>query len=123
MAYLTPRSSRASQISGLAEAPSARKTTSLPAFAGALLLVAVDRDLGRVHVQHHALGRIEGLGPGKQLPIDCGQTGEVLVLGQQLVSNDCNREVRAAPRSQIFSEPIRGKVGSCESRSALFTSS
>src|ERR1019366_7916810 len=39
------------------------------------------------------------------------------------VSNDCNREVSAAPRSQVFSEPISRKVGSCESRSASFTSS
>jgi hypothetical protein len=29
-----------------------------------------------------------------------------------LVSNVCNREVKAAPRSQIFSEPISRKVGS-----------
>jgi hypothetical protein len=28
------------------------------------------------------------------------------------VSNDCNREVKAAPRSQIFREPISRKVGS-----------
>jgi len=34
------------------------------------------------------------------------------------VSNDCSREVSAAPRSQVFSEPISRKVGSCESRSA-----
>ena len=39
------------------------------------------------------------------------------------VSNVCNREVRAAPRSQIFSEPISRKVGSCESRSASLRSS
>jgi hypothetical protein len=39
------------------------------------------------------------------------------------VSNDCNREVSAAPRSQILSEPMSRKVGSCDSRSASFTSS
>jgi hypothetical protein len=33
------------------------------------------------------------------------------------------REGKAAPRSQIFSEPIKRKVGSCDSRSASFTSS
>ena len=39
------------------------------------------------------------------------------------VSNDCTREVSAAPRSQVFSEPIRRNVGSCESRPASLTSS
>jgi Transposase DDE domain group 1 len=34
------------------------------------------------------------------------------------VSNECTRDVRAAPRSQTFSEPIRRNVGSWESRSA-----
>jgi hypothetical protein len=33
------------------------------------------------------------------------------------VSKDCNREAKAAPRSQIFSEPISRKVGSWLSRS------
>src|SRR5271157_3399654 len=39
------------------------------------------------------------------------------------VSNDCNRDVSAAPRSQILSEPMSRKVGSCARRSASFTSS
>jgi len=39
------------------------------------------------------------------------------------VSNQWRREGNAAPRSQIFSEPIRRKVGSCDSRSASFRSS
>jgi hypothetical protein len=39
------------------------------------------------------------------------------------VSNQCRREGNAAPRSQIFSEPIKRNVGSCDSRSASFTSS
>ena len=34
------------------------------------------------------------------------------------VSNVCPREVGAAPRSQVFSEPISRNAGSCESRSA-----
>ena len=38
------------------------------------------------------------------------------------ISNDCSREVGAAPLSQIFSEPISRKVGSWESRSAPLTS-
>jgi hypothetical protein len=39
------------------------------------------------------------------------------------VSNECTRDVRAAPRSQICSDPIMRNVGSWESRSASFTSS
>jgi hypothetical protein len=39
------------------------------------------------------------------------------------VSNDCKREVKAAPRSQILREPMSRKVGSCESRPASLTSS
>src|ERR1035437_7083407 len=39
------------------------------------------------------------------------------------VSNQCRREGNAAPRSQIFSEPINRNVGSCDNRSASFTSS
>ena len=100
MAYFTPRASRASYISGLAKAASARKTTSLPGFCcrsisgnssssqssalwtlpgrslqrvvtsrlevavvGALLLPAVHRNLGRVHVQHDPLRGIESFLP------------------------------------------------------------
>ena len=39
------------------------------------------------------------------------------------VSKVCNRDGSAAPRSQIFSEPISRKVGSRESCLASFTSS
>src|ERR1039458_5678495 len=39
------------------------------------------------------------------------------------VSNQCSREGSAAPRSQIFSEPIKRKVGSWERRSASLRSS
>src|ERR1019366_9531290 len=39
------------------------------------------------------------------------------------VSNQWRREGNAAPRSQIFSEPINRNVGSCDSRSASFRSS
>ena len=39
------------------------------------------------------------------------------------VSKDCKREVNAAPRSQIFFDPISRKVGSCDSRAASFRSS
>jgi len=46
------------------------------------------------------------------LPIDFVQTVQVLVLRQHLGLNQCRREVSAAPRSQICSEPISRKVGS-----------
>src|ERR1019366_817557 len=39
------------------------------------------------------------------------------------VSKVCNRDVSAAPRSQIFSEPMSRNVGSCDNRSASFISS
>ena len=39
------------------------------------------------------------------------------------VSNECTLDGSAAPRSPIFSEPIRRNVGSWERRSASFTSS
>lgn len=39
------------------------------------------------------------------------------------VSNDCKREVNAAPRSQIFREPMSRKAGSWARRSASLTSS
>src|ERR1700724_1323680 len=38
-------------------------------------------------------------------------------------SNDCKREVNAAPRFQILLEPMSRKAGSWESRSASLTSS
>ena len=54
------------------------------AVVRALLLLAVDRDLGAVHVQHYALGRFESFRLGDQLAIDRGQTGKILPLSQQL---------------------------------------
>src|SRR5450759_575910 len=51
---------------------------------GAVLLLPVHRDLCAVHVQHHALRRIDRFRPGNQLPVDRGQPGEILFLGQQL---------------------------------------
>src|ERR1019366_4049104 len=91
---------------------------------GTLLLGAVYRDLGAVHFQHYALWRFDGFRLADQLAIDRGQACEVLILRQQSsVSKDCKREVKAAPRSQIFSEPISRNVGSWETRSASFMSS
>ncbi len=45
------------------------------AVIGAVLLLPVHRDLGRIHVQHHALRRIECFRPGDQLPVNRGQPG------------------------------------------------
>ena len=44
-------------------------------------------------------------------------------LANASVSKECRLEVRAAPRSQIFCELIRRKVGSTDTHSASFTSS
>jgi hypothetical protein len=50
-------------------------------IVGTLLLLAVHRDLGAVHVQHYPMRRIDGFRFGDQVPIDRGQPGEIL-LGQ-----------------------------------------
>ena len=54
------------------------------AVVGALLLLAVDRDLGAVQIKHHAPRGFHRFHSRKQLPVDRRQPGEVLVLGQQL---------------------------------------
>ena len=84
-------------------------------IVGALLLLAVHRNLGAIHVQHYPMRGIYGLRFGDQISIDRGQPGEISPWVSKSVSNDCSREVSAAPRSQIFSEPISRNVGSCES--------
>ena len=40
----------------------------LATVLGAVLLLAVDRDFGAVHVQHHSLRRTRGVHPGDQIP-------------------------------------------------------
>ncbi len=52
------------------------------AVVGAVLLLAVDRDLGRVHIQHYPLWRIDGFDFADEFAVDAGQTAEVLLLGQ-----------------------------------------
>jgi hypothetical protein len=47
---------------------------------GALLLSAVDRDLGAVHVQHYPVGRIDDLRLSDQIAADPRQTGQVFWL-------------------------------------------
>ena len=61
---------------------------------GALLLVAVDRDLSAVDVQHHPLRRIHRFGLRDQLPVDRPQPGQVFWFGEQF------RLERLQPRSQ-----------------------
>ncbi len=45
---------------------------------GAPVLLAIDRDLGAVHVQHYPSGQIDGFHTGDQLPIERGWIGEVV---------------------------------------------
>ena len=92
------------------------------AVVGALLLLAIDWNLGRVHVQHHPLRRVEGFHLGEPRLIVARPVRFSSCVSSS-VSNDCKREVSAAPRSQIFSEPISRNVGSCARRSASLTSS
>ena len=54
------------------------------AVVSALLLLAIHRDLGGVHVQYDALWGMEGFRLGDQFAVDAGQAAEVLVLGQHL---------------------------------------
>ena len=53
------------------------------------------------------------------------QPQQVLFARQHLqnIVKPCSVEVKAAPRSQIFCEPISRNVGSIETRSASLTSS
>ena len=53
------------------------------AIVSATFLPAINRDLGAVHVQHHAVGRIDHLRLGDQIAADPRQTGEVFSLRQQ----------------------------------------
>src|ERR1035438_3446160 len=53
-------------------------------FVGILLLLPVDWNLRRIHVQHRALRRIDRFRPGNQLAVDHGQDREVLFLGQKV---------------------------------------
>ena len=50
-----------------------------------------------------------GLGLGEQLSVHCHQSEQILFARQHLLSKLWIVEVNAAPRSQIFCEPIRPK--------------
>lgn len=48
------------------------------AVVGALLLLAKDRDLGQVHIQHYPLCRVDGFDL-RDLAIDRRQTGKIFL--------------------------------------------
>ena len=50
---------------------------------GTLLLLTVDRNLGRVQVQHRPLWRVDGFCFRNQCTIDLCQTGQILLSRQQ----------------------------------------
>ena len=54
------------------------------AVVGALLLLAVHRNLGRVHVPHDPLRGIESFRPADEFAVDAVQAAEVLLVGQHL---------------------------------------
>jgi hypothetical protein len=93
------------------------------AVVGALLLLTVHRNLGRVHVQNDPQRGIQGFRLADEPAVDAGQAAEVLLFGQHFGLKALQARGSAGPRSQIFSETISRNVGSCESRSASLTSS
>jgi hypothetical protein len=52
------------------------------AVVGALLLLAVDRNLRAVRVQHDPLRGIDSFHLADEFPVNAGQPGEVLLLGK-----------------------------------------
>ena len=61
---------------------------------GAALLLTMNRTLAGIHVEHDAVGAVEGLGLTQRLPIQRHQPDQILFLGQQLVQG---RGQRRAP--------------------------
>jgi len=51
---------------------------------GALFLLAIHRNLGRVHIQHYALLRVNGVSLRNQLTINGSETGKILLLSQSV---------------------------------------
>jgi len=54
------------------------------AVVGTVLLLAVDQDLGGVHVRYDASGGIHGFYPADEFAVDARQPGEVLLCRQHL---------------------------------------
>ena len=81
------------------------------AVASTLLLPAMDPDFGAVHVHYYRRGEtIAALMINSRLSATSPARFSCCV--STSVSNDCKREVNAAPRSQILREPMSRKVGS-----------
>ena len=90
------------------------------AVVSALLLLAINRYFGAVHVQHYPARRIDCFRPGDQLPVERGQPGKVFLLRQhfRLKRLQARGQRRAAlpyllradqPEGRILREP-RGVV-------------
>ena len=79
---------------------------------GALLPSAVNRDLGAVHVQHHAVGRIDDLRLGDQVAADPRQTGKVFWLRQQfrLKRLQARGQCRSALQDLLRADQPDGRV-------------
>jgi hypothetical protein len=90
---------------------------------GTLLVLTVNRDLCAVHIQHDAPRRIDSFDLATNSRLSAASPARLSACVSTSVSQDCKREVKAAPRSQIFREPMSRKVGSWESRAASLTSS
>src|ERR1039457_94925 len=91
---------------------------TMPPVVGALLLLAVHRNLGRVHVQHDALRGVEGFHIADQFAVDAGRALEVFLLGPHLSlkSLQAGSQRRATipcllradqPERWILREPLR----------------
>ena len=78
---------------------------------------AVNRDLGTVHVQHHAAGRIDDLRLGDQVAADPRQTGKVFWLRQQSAQTTASarsmplRAPRPSPPDQPDGRVLREPLG------------
>ena len=79
---------------------------------GALLLSAVDRDLGAVHVQHYPVGRIDDLRLGDQIAADQRQAGKVFLLRQQfgLERLQARGQRRSALQDLLGADEAEGRV-------------
>jgi hypothetical protein len=90
---------------------------------GALLLLAVNRDLGASMSSTMRRGESIASTLATNSRLSAASPARLSARVSTSVSKDCKREVNAAPRSQIFREPMSRKVGSWESRAASLTSS
>ena len=90
---------------------------------GALLLLAVDRNFTLSISSTTRRGESMASALAINSRLSAASPARFSACVSTSVSKDCKREVKAAPRSQIFREPMSRKVGSWESRAASLTSS